>query len=206
MLIWRLTKRFTSTLLYFSGLVGAITTAFGLTQAIFTDKLVNAVSLNGNPCELGDDGLKHWEEIFSSNIGQFIFLDVNLYENPEICDSASLGEYPFMDENEETYHMPLTQPANAEYLPRLQFPVAEASDALLADGFLDFANEGSLIGSGLFFVDLQDNPHSGPTYRFVPAPYSLETSQMYRCTISFYEASDFFARSWAFTKNCITSF
>lgn len=202
-------RNFFSTILYFSGLVGAMTTALGITQAIFTDKLINVVSLSGNLCDLGDDNLKRWEKTISSNTGQFVYLKVKIEEDPGVCKTSSIGEYPFMTKAKDSslhYTMPLLRSATANHMPRLEIPVSKAAGALLADGFLDFYNEGSLVGSGVFFVDLQDNPHTGPLYRFIPAPYSLETSQMYKCTTTFYNASGFFARSWTFAKYCITSF
>ena len=204
-----LTRKFSSTILYFLGLVGAMTIAFGITQAIFTDKLINVVSLSGNLCDLGDDNLKRWEKTISSNTGQFVYLKVEIEEDPGACKTGSIGEYPFMTKTKNSsllYTMPLIRSVTANSMPRLEIPVSEAAGALLADGFLDFYNDGSLVGSGVFFVDLQDSQHTGPLYRFVPAPYSLETSQMYKCTTSFYNTSGFLARSWTFAKNCIISF
>lgn len=199
-------KKLASYIMYFTGLVGAFTTAVGISQAIFSDKLISVVSLNGNACLKSNNELSAWEKILSESAGDFVYLETNLFEIPEDCDTQKIGLYPFMSDDEKSYSMPLVQPANANYLPSMHIPVAEASQALLADGFLDFFNEGSLVGRGVFFVDLQDNPHTGPAYHFVPAPYTLETSQMHKCTSSFNEASGWLARSLAFSSSCMNMF
>jgi len=116
---------------------------------------------------LEDDVLKRWEDTLTSNTGKFVFLQVDLQESPQSCESDSIGEYPFMSQDEnsnEFYRMPLVRSSTANYMPRLGIPVSEAANSFLADGFLDFYNEDLLTGSGVFFVDLQDDPHTGPFY------------------------------------------
>lgn len=206
---WNLIKRFAAGFLYLVGLIGAMTTAFGVTQAIFSDKLLDVVILDGNPCNPGEDTLSRWERSVSSNVGRFVYLDVNIGEIVEACEGASIGEYPFMtrsDGNSLNYVIPLAQPIAANYMSRLLIPVSDAAESLLANGFLDFYNEGILRGNGVFFVDLMDNPHSGPFYRLVPAPYSVETNQMQNCTSSVFDASGILAQTRTFIEQCIIYF
>ncbi|WP_299771215.1 hypothetical protein [uncultured Tateyamaria sp.] len=206
MTITEVATKISSYILYFSGLVGALTTAFGISQAIFSDKLVNVVSLQGNACLKSNNELSAWGTSLAESAGDFVYLMVDLHENPAECDAEQISWYPFISENEEAYSMALTKPADANFVPSMHIPVSAASEALLADGFLDYLESASLVGRGVFFIDLQDYSHTGPQYHLVPAPYSIETSHMLKCTASFNQASGWFARSLAFAKNCMGTF
>ncbi len=161
------------------------------------------------PATPGNSVLSAWEDQLALNTGAFVYLDVSLAETFPACNSSASGEYPFLHTGEDgrnVYVVPLHQPETANYMSRMMIPISDAAEALLSDGFLDFEGEAILQGSGVFFVDLMDDPHSGPLYRLVPAPYSVETAQMLTCTRTISGASGLVARTLGFVRHCMTGF
>ncbi|SFH67958.1 hypothetical protein [Albimonas pacifica] len=200
--------RIVSSFLSFMGLVGAMATALGLAQAAFSDRLAPEVSLTGSPCDPGEAVLSRWERALDANVGRFVYLDVALQETPE-CEDGSIGEHPFYRETAAGaahYTLPLRQPRAANSMPRVRLPVSEAAEALLADGFLDFENEGALVGEGVFFVDLLDDPHAGRTYRLAPAPYSVEAGAIHACSRAVHAAPGAASAAWAYLRECVAAF
>jgi len=208
MFIFDLGKKIVAVFLYAAGFIGAMTTAFGVAQAVFSDNLLDIVVIDGSPCNPSKEILSRWEKSLSSNVSEFVYLDIDIHETVDACESVPIGEYPFMTKEENshlTYRIPFEQPLAANYMTRLELPVSAASAALLADGFVDFYNEGTLKGDGVFFVDLIADPHSGPLYRLVPAPFSVATNRMLKCSASYHKENGFFSRARAYVANCVIS-